>query len=123
MLLNMSGGCIIAGGIARDAEMKKVGQNGLHKTTFSIAYGRDEEGKAMYANCVAWRDLADIAADIKKGDYVMAAGHIEQHEYNGKTYKSCVCDYISISRKSAENSMQPDYSAGFTTVDNGELPF
>ena len=125
MLLNMQGGCIIAGGIARDAEVKEVGPSKKRKVVFSIAYDRGEDGKSIYAKCAAWGSLGDIAADIKQGDYVLAAGKVHKYEHNGNTYTECNCDYISISRKCGCNNMQQtnNVGAGFTSVDDGELPF
>lgn len=141
MIINQSGGVLIAGGIAKHAELKYVGSNEIAKCTFSVAYGKDANGKSVYANCEAWRELAKVASDIRRGDSVLVAGHVEQHEYNGKTYKSIVCDYVSIAMATGlaqtEPQAAPTYSRevdgtayggsyqpnGFAQVDNDDLPF
>ena len=123
MLLNMSGGCIIAGGIARDAEVKEVGQNKKRKVVFTIAYDRGEDGKYIYAKCAAWGALGDIAQAIKKGDFVLAAGKAHKYEHNGVTYTECNCDFISISHKYSCNNVEQTCNFDSTNIDYGELPY
>lgn len=95
------GSFIVAGYIARDAEMKQT-QTGKTYTTWSVKVGEKppttegERGEAIWTNCKAWHDLARLAATIKKGDTVLCIGKIETSEYQGKTYKTLVCEYISI---------------------------
>ena len=98
------GSFIVAGFVARDAEMKQT-QNGKTYTTWGIKVGEKpptvegEHGEAIWTNCKAWHDLARFAGTIKKGDSVLAIGKIETSEYQGKTYKTLVCEFINIMGK------------------------
>lgn len=96
-----SGDFMVCGYVPKDAEMKTVGQNNSSKTTFSIKASEvqkpDGSKEANWTNCVAWHDNARVCASIKKGDFVLAIGHIEESEYNGKTYRNLVVEYVSKS--------------------------
>lgn len=120
-------GCIGAGGVARDAEYKTVGQNNTPCTRFSFRYGVDANNQALYANCVAWYELAHIAAQIRKGDYVFVAGRYEEYQGNdGKTYKSIVCDYVGVNKPvqaQQQQTVQPAIPEGFSEANNDDLPF
>lgn len=99
------GSFIIAGFVAKDAEMKKS-QNGKTYTNWSVKVGekpsavQGERGEAIWTNCRAWHDAARYAAQIKKGDSVMVVGRIETNEHEGKTYKTLNAEFISIMGKS-----------------------
>lgn len=98
------GSFIIAGFVARDAEMK-TSQNGKTYTKWGVKVGekpsqvQGERGEAIWTNCIAWHDMARYAGQIKKGDTVMVIGRIETSEYEGKTYKTLNAEYISIMGK------------------------
>lgn len=87
-----------SGRITRDPSYKKVGNNGISCTSFSLSvgYSKDEDGesKTEFLSCTCWRELADFAASFKKGDVVLIMGALEKTEYNGKTYEKAVCDII-----------------------------
>lgn len=117
------------GYLQNDAEYKTT-QNGTALATFSIVIGKDDEqpqGKQrVYLNCQAWRSDAEFARALKKGDKVKVEGEINKHEYNGKTYTSLVCDFISVQGRTpveSPNSM-PESSpapAGIDTSDFEEV--
>lgn len=100
------GSFMIAGFVAQDSEMK-TSQNGKTYTNWSVkvatkpSQNPNERGEAVWTNCRAWHDLARYAANIKKGDTVMCIGKIETSDYNGKTYKTLNCEYVSIMGKGA----------------------
>lgn len=100
------GSFIVAGFVAKDSEMKTTQTNKTY-TTFSVkvvtkpSAVEGERGEAIWTNCKAWHDLARYAANIKKGDTVLAIGKIETSDYQGKTYKTLNCEYINIMGKAA----------------------
>jgi len=100
------GSFMIAGFVAQDSEMK-TSQNGKTYTNWSVkvatkpSQNPNERGEAVWTNCRAWHDLARYAANIKKGDNVLCVGKLETSDYNGKTYKTLNCEYVSIMGKSA----------------------
>ena len=100
------GSFIVAGFVAKDSEMKTTQTNKTY-TTFSVKVGtkpsavEGERREAIWTNCKAWHDLARYAANIKKGDTVLAIGKIETSDYQGKTYKTLNCEYINIMGKAA----------------------
>ena len=128
------GSFIVAGYIARDAEMKQT-QTGKTYTTWSVKVGEKppttegERGEAIWTNCKAWHDLARLAATIKKGDTVLCIGKIETSDYQGKTYKTLVCEYISVMRAApdqaqeapAQNNAVPDGYEELLT--ENDMPF
>lgn len=103
------GSFIIAGYVAKDAEMK-TSQNNKTYTKWGVKVGekpskvQGERGEAIWTNCIAWHDAARYASQIKKGDSVLAVGRIETSEYEGKTYKTLNCEFISIMGKSQEST-------------------
>lgn len=92
-----SGDFMVCGFVPKDAELKFVGQNQSSKTTFSIkaseTTGADGTKTANWTTCVAWHDLARVCEKFKKGDFVLAIGRMESHEYEGKTYKNLVVEF------------------------------
>lgn len=98
------GNFIISGFVARNAEMKQT-QSGKTYTTWSVkvavkpSQNQGERGEAVWTDCKAWHDLARYATNIKKGDTVLCIGRLETNDYNGKTYKTLNCEFISIMGK------------------------
>ena len=90
MIVNSKTGCLISGTLIKAAETRTAGQSNV--TKLAVRYGWDEPqatnerrtGKILDVDC--WNDLSDAAVGLGKGDAVLAAGEIQQREYNGKTY-------------------------------------
>lgn len=132
------GSFIIAGFVARDSEMK-TSQNGKTYTRWSVKVGTkpsqnpNERGEAIWTNCIAWHDLARYAANIKKGDNVLCVGRLETSDYNGKTYKTLNCEYISIMGKgtpsqelataNTDNMAYSNLSEFEEILSDGDVPF
>lgn len=135
------GNFIISGFVARDAEMKKT-QSGKTYTNWSVkvavkpSQNQGERGEAVWTDCKAWHDLARYAANIKKGDTVLCIGRLETNEYNGKTYKTLNCEYISIMGKTSspapsqepftantDNMAYTDLSQFEEILGDGDVPF
>lgn len=132
------GSFIIAGFVAQDSEMK-TSQNGKTYTRWSVKAGTkpsqnpNERGEAIWTNCIAWHDLARYAANIKKGDNVLCVGRLETSDYNGKTYKTLNCEYISIMGKgtpsqelataNTDNMAYSNLSEFEEILSDGDVPF
>jgi single-stranded DNA-binding protein len=129
------GSFIIAGFVAKDAEMKKS-QNGKTYTNWSVKVGekpsavQGERGEAIWTNCRAWHDAARYAAQIKKGDSVMVVGRIETNEHEGKTYKTLNAEFISIMGKSPAAAQAAPAAETYTDLSqfeeilsDGDVPF
>ena len=120
---------IVAGNATRDAEYKTVGDKGTSVCSFSLAVGKDKDGKTKFANCKAWHSLAKLASHISKGDAVCVIGALETREYNGKTYTNLVADWLNIAWASQNTAAdqgqkpQPPVFNAETDIEQGELPF
>lgn len=115
---------LVAGYAPKDAELKQIGEKQTPLCEFSLVIGKQEDGRGIFANCKAWRDLAGYASRIKKGDSVCVVGKLESREYNGKTYSSVVADWLNITEPGTAQAA-PAISSGFEELPDGdgELPF
>ena len=122
---------IVTGYCTRDAEYRVVGTKGTPLCTFGLAVGKRKDTTTIFANCQAWRKLAEYAAGIQKGDSVIVVGHIEKHEYNNKEYTNLVADWLNfVDMENAPANTPPSDDTGgqtsaFSEIDSrdGDLPF
>lgn len=111
MQLSNGGQAVVAGVVCKDFDYGLVGQAQVARCKFSVYLGKGEDGKGRYANCVAWRELAEYASTMRDGDRVLVAGVIREHEHEGKIYKTLNADFVMIQR-----------GGGYKETDE-ELPF
>ena len=124
---------LFAGPAIRDGELKTT-QSGKTVGSVSVrAYSR-KDGTAAFLTVKAWGSEAQTLASLRKGDALLAAGRLEQREYNGKTYTDLVCDLV-ITKDAASAAAAQAASfhalagrmedAGFADMEqeDGELPF
>lgn len=76
---------VIIGRLTREIELRKT-QTGLSVASFTVAVNRpkkkDEEQKADFINCIAWRGTADfLGRYAKKGNLVGIEGKIQTRNY------------------------------------------
>lgn len=103
------------GNITQDPDLKFM-QSGTAKLSFSVAcnhYWTDQSGdkqeKASFFNCVAWRNLAEDAANVlEKGMRVVVTGRLEQRSYedkdgNNRSIVELVADEIAVSTRNIES--------------------
>ena len=94
------GSFIVCGYVARDSELKTVGEKKSSLCRWSVKAGEKGSGddkEAIWVNCQAWHDKARSAAAIQKGDTVLCVGRIEKNTgTDGKEYKNLVCEFVSI---------------------------
>ena len=85
---------MVSGNATKDAELKYVGDKQSALCMFSLAVGKNKDTTTQFANCKAWRNLAEYTSNIVKGCSVCAIGSIEENEYGGKTYKNLVLEWV-----------------------------
>lgn len=123
---------LFAGSAIRDGEIN-VTQSGKRVGSVSVrAYSR-KDGTAAFLTVKAWGNFADTVSSLQKGDAFLAAGRIENREYNGKTYTDLVCDFVIACPSGTAASVPQNFSnlqsrmdnAGFAEIgeEDGELPF
>lgn len=117
------GSFMVAGYVARDAEMRTT-QNGKTLTTWGVAAAKikkdDGNYETKWTNCQAWHDTARAAVTIKKGDTVLCIGRLETNEYNGKAYKNLVVEFFCKMPTGMEAAMPvaSNPSAGISADDD-----
>lgn len=135
-----SGHWIVAGWCS-EPRFNYVGESKTPKCSIGIAAGKsktekDDNGnpKTIWISVVAWRDMAYILYQARKGDSVMATGLLHEHEWEGRVYKDIQAEFVSVARKvdpyaSAAPPAAPAASTGaqdwaeLSEDDDGELPF
>lgn len=131
MIIDLRNGFFLATGtVTRNAELKRVGGRQTPMTTFSFAAGKRQDTTTIFVDCKCWRNLALYASLATKGDSVCVVGSMEEREYNGKTYKSLVCEWMNLAVAGGTAAPPlPDAVSGeqaafsdLTDAD-GELPF
>lgn len=110
---------VYAGKLIRNAELKEVGEKKFKKTQFTLNVGKDQD----LVTCVAWFEMADETADLKKGDRVMVVGTMNSREFNGKTFRDV--DVQFVVRHNAVPVTQPkaDIMDGFKDIQSEDIPF
>ena len=103
------GSVMICGYVPNDAEVRRVGTKDTLRTTFGAKVGERPDGTAVWANCQCWGSIANYAAQIKKGDTVLAIGKLNTYtsEKTGKTYTNLECEYVAIQPKATAPAAAP----------------
>lgn len=131
----------LIGNLTKDPELRAT-QSGVSVCNFSIAVNRrfkDADGKQQtdFFNIVAWRQTADICGKfLMKGKKVAVSGSIQTRTYEAqdgskRTAFDIVADEVEFLSPAGEaygtgSTAAPPVnspSAGFTQVDDEELPF
>lgn len=128
MQAKLSDGTVMAcGGCSKDGQVMQVGEKNSRKCSVGLAVGKRENGEAIWANVVAWHDLATILGTARKGTPVFVIGRMESREHNGKTYTDLVAEYVSVCSPAAAalqpNAPQAPAQAFHELAGDGELPF
>lgn len=124
----------IAGNIAQDPEMRFM-PSGAGKLSFSVAcshYWTDQAGekqeKTSFFNVVAWRNLAEDAANIlEKGMRVVVTGRLEQRSYedkegNNRSIVEISADDIAISARGVESLVRRKRNPDAAGSKGGQRP-
>lgn len=113
---------IVAGMAVGELKFCEAGEKRTPRCSFSIYLGKDKDGTGKYANCVAWGGLAQYCSGINERDTVMACGRVEEHEYQGKRYRTLNCDFVMYLPTGGELAGE-EKAVRFVPVDDSELPF
>ena len=87
---------LVVGKAIKDAEYKRVGSKDSPVVSLSLNVGKRQDTTTIFVNVKAWYSLAEYAQHICKGDSVIAIGHTETREYNGKTYTDLIAEWINF---------------------------
>lgn len=92
----------LIGNVGKEPEIKEVGDTKV--ATFSVATstggykradGSEVPEKTQWHSVVAWRGLAELAKNIKKGDKVVVLGSVSYRDYEKDNQKHYVTDIIA----------------------------
>ena len=133
--------CIFIGRMAADPELRTT-QSGISNCNFKIAVQRrfkdnNGERQADFFNVVSWRQTADfVARYAHKGDMIAVEGSMQNRNYTAqdgsKRYiTELIADNVEMCGSSQNNQnvsqtvqqAQETFGAGFTVVDDDDLPF
>lgn len=93
MIVNTKTGLLVSGSIARDPELRYVGQHNSAVLKLSVRYGTQEnpEGRnqGKFLDIDLWDDAEKLDGMLLKGDSVLVVGgELKSREYGGKMYYS-----------------------------------
>jgi single-stranded DNA-binding protein len=125
---------LFVGKLIKDVDFKIVGAKNSPLAKFTLAVGKDDEGKTKFLNCIAWFAIGSYVNTINKQESVLVSGVFEESKYPGKdgeekTSKVFVCDFAIKQPKASEKSQSSDTpnnstNGDFTEIgDDSELPF
>ena len=127
---------ILQGRLTKDIELKRVGQDNIATTEFTVAWSEKykEKETKCFLRCKAWRKTAELLEKyFVKGQELVIVGKMvtETWEQNGENKSRTICDVESVSfcGSKADNSAEkPKTDAdGFVNIpdalDGEELPF
>ena len=125
------GSIAVCGTATRDAELKIVGEKQTPNCKIGLAIGKRKDTTTIFVNVVAWRRLAHVLEQARKGDSVAVWGRMtEPREYNGKTYQDLQADWVGVASAGSASAhtaprAEPPAQAGFADLpgDSAELPF
>ena len=112
-----------AGMAVGELKLGEAGEKRTPRCSFSIYLGKDATGNGKYANCVAWGGLAQYCSGINERDTVMACGRVDEHEYNGKTYRTLNCDFVMYLPTGGELAGEQRPMGKWQETEPSELPF
>lgn len=119
----------LIGRITKDVILRKT-QSGLSVVSFTLAVNRrtkkDEEPKADFISCQAWRSTADFMDKyVKKGNLLLVDGHIQTRNYNDKDGKRVYVTEVvadSVQFLESKKSDQSDQDEATEALQNDEYP-
>ena len=94
---------VLVGNLTRDPELRHTPQ-GTAVTRFSVAVNeristkQGEQEKTHYVDAQAWRELAEAAAELKKGDGVFLIGRLVNDSWTSSTGERRYTTRIELSR-------------------------
>lgn len=123
----------LIGRLTRDPELRST-PSGVSACGFTLAvdrnYGKGEERKADFINCVAWRQTAElVAAYFRKGNMLALEGSIQTRTWDDSDGTRRYATEVVVNRvhfiesKKAREERAGEYGGTITTLDEDDLPF
>ena len=84
---------LFAGQAVKDGSLYTTNSGKEVGSVSVIAYHR-KDSTAAFLTVKGWGGLARKVSSVNKGDSLLAAGRVETHEYNGKTFTELTADFI-----------------------------
>jgi len=127
---------MLIGNLTRDPELRYT-TSGVPVCSFTIAVNRrfktaDGQRETDFFNVSAWRQLGELCANhLAKGRKVAVAGSVQTRNYEAKdgTKRTAVdvvadeVEFLTPREQGTHDAAQQGVPAGFTHVDEDELPF
>lgn len=115
LIQSKTGSCIAAGKLVRDADFMHVGKNDTPLCKFSIPaeeqVNPDGTKTTTWINCVAWRDIAQRASGLRKGDPVLVCGKMSSRSYIGRDGDERTIEELTVEVFSTPGSSIADLEA------------
>lgn len=122
---------ILRGNLARDPELRTVGENNVSVVNFTVAVSREftkangtQDKITTFVQCEAWDSGAEsIASSLRKGDLVMIEGSLrndswEKDGHKHNTLKIRVNNFARISKSAKKEKAQ---TANTSSEENEEV--
>ena len=136
---------VLMGRLTRDPELRRT-QSGTAVTSFTLAVnrdysGKDEERKADFIDCVAWKGTGEfISKHFTKGQMMAVAGSLQIRDWTDKDGNKRRSVEVLVNRAYFTGNSKNDYTDNLTasrndltsvngsefaemTEDDGDLPF
>lgn len=85
---------LFAGLVSQDGELRQTKSGKQYASCSVKAFGR-QDGTAAFMTLKSYQDQTSaILRNLRKGDYILAAGVVESREYKGKTYTDMLVDFL-----------------------------
>ena len=138
MYISKNGNMIAAGKVARDADMRRVGQKNTPLTQFTIKAGEkpSPDGgrpEAIWLTVKCWYDLAKLASGVQKGDHVLVTGKFQSKPYQDRNNRQqisneIIAEWFSIMNTPVPeppppNAMYDEEEFAELPSDDGDTPF
>lgn len=119
MFIHTKTGCFAVGTAGKNGEYKEVGEKKSSLLKFSLAVGKDDKDQTIWFDCQAWNPVAKRFKDrIKKGEVYQVSGIWESREYNGKTLRTLVIQFIN----ELASEVQQTPTGFMSDRDNNDIP-
>lgn len=94
---------MVCGRAAKNGELQRVGANQSRLCKLGLAVDKrpDPENPTgqpitVWANIVAWHNLASLLSQAQKGDSVLVIGQLKRREYEGKIYTDLEAEWLWV---------------------------
>lgn len=131
---------MVCGRAAKNGELQRVGANQgrLCKLGLAVDKRPDPENPTgqpitVWANIVAWHNLASLLSQAQKGDSVLVIGQLKRREYEGKIYTDLEAEWLWVAAvhagqpplpQSGEDWVRAAYEAmGRNRDDDDDFPY